>query len=467
MSTPRTDVNGKGRPAGIAFPRMRASRLLRVRTIWTISIAATSVLIFSITIFYIGSVVNPEGHLSGLPVALANEDQGATVLGRHVDIGNQVVSGLQDSSAVSSRLSLHVVSITQAKSQMNSDDVYATVVIPPHFTSSLLAAYNLSPSSSSAGGMPTVRLLTNPRSGSIGVQLASGVAGSALRVASIQLGRQLSEEASKLSRAPRMGFATSSPVDVINSEFNPLPPNSALGLSAFYVALLSLMCGFLGAIFISTTVDGALGYGSSEIGPKWTQRPPVAITRWQTLLTKWIIAVVTVPMLNGIVLLVAVGILHMNAPHVAELWLFTSFGALAVAAGTLALLAVLGTFGQMIALIVFVYLALASSGGTIPLQALPSALRFVANVEPMRQSVDGVRAIMYFGAAGDAGLTHGIVMTGIGLAFWVIVGLVVTMWYDHKGLERAPDELLAYIHDSGLAYTGKTKSQDQATPNQS
>ena len=205
----------------------------------------------------------------------------------------------------------------------------------------------------------------------------------------------------------RTGITTSSPLDVITSEFNPLPPNSALGLSAFYVSLLALMCGFLGAIFINTTVDGALGYGSREIGPKWTQRPPAAITRWQTLLTKWIIAVVTVPMLNGIVLLVAVGILHMNAPFVGELWLFTSFGALAVAAGTLALLAVLGTFGQMLGLIVFVYLALASSGGTIPLQALPSALRFVANVEPMRQLVDGVSAIMYFGAAGDAGLTHG------------------------------------------------------------
>jgi len=324
-----------------------------------------------------------------------------------------------------------------------------------------LSAYDLAPSSSSTGGQPTVRLLTNPRSGSIGVQLASGVAGAALRVASLHLGRQLSEEAAKLMRAPTAAISTANPLNVTTSEFNPLPPNSALGLSAFYTALLALMCGFLGAIFVNTTVDGALGYGSREIGPKWTQRLPVAITRWQTLLTKWVVAFVTMPLLNGIVLLVAVGILHMNAPLVGELWLFTSFGALAVAAGTLALLAVLGTFGQMIALILFVYLALASSGGTIPLQALPSALRLVADVEPMRQLVDGVRAILYFGANGDSGLTHGIVLIGIGLAFWVILGAVVTAWYDHRGLERAPDELLAYIHDSGLAYTSKTQPQEE------
>src|SRR5271154_1492738 len=192
VSRPGAEVNGKRSAVGNVVPRVRASQLLRARGIWITSLASASVLIFLITLFYMESLVNPEGHLSGLPVALVNEDQGATVLGRHVDIGNQVVSGLQDSSAVSSRLSLHIVTIAQAENQMNSDDVYATVVIPPHFTSSLLSAYDLSQSSASTTGKPTVRLLTNPRSGSIGVQLASGVAGAALRGASTHLGRQLS-----------------------------------------------------------------------------------------------------------------------------------------------------------------------------------------------------------------------------------------------------------------------------------
>ena len=39
-------------------------------------------------------------------------------------------------------------------------------------------------------------------------------------------------------------------------------------------------------------------------------------------------------------------------------------------------------------------LALASSGGTVPVQALPSLLRFAANFEPLRQILDGVRAIL-------------------------------------------------------------------------
>jgi hypothetical protein len=132
-------------------------------------------------------------------------------------------------------------------------------------------------------------------------------------------------------------------------------------LSAFYISLLAIMRGFLGAILVHTTVDAALGYGVTEIGPKWSQRTPVAISRRHTLLSKWVVALVLVPVLTGILLLVSVGLLGMNAPYVWELWLFTSFAGIAIAAGTLALFAALGSLGQLIAMLLFIYLALASS----------------------------------------------------------------------------------------------------------
>ena len=464
MSPPgQEDDGGRGDVAPTA-PRLRAAQLLRVRAVWITPLVMASVVVFLMTLFYVGSVVNPLGHLSGLPVALSNEDQGVTVLGQDVDIGAQVAAGLQHSSAISSRLSLHAVPLSQAESQMRSNDAYATIVIPPGFTASLLSAYGLAPASASPGGKPTVRLLTNPRSGSIGVELASGVAEPGLHAASLEVGRQLSEEASKLGRTPGAGVSAANPLTVATSAFNPLPPNSALGLSAFYISLLAIMCGFLGAILVNTTVDAALGYGTTEIGPKWSQRMPVAISRWHTLLSKWVVALAIMPVLTGVLLLVAVGLLGMNAPFVGELWLFTSFAGIVIALGTLALFAALGAIGQMIALLLFVYLALASSGGTIPLEALPSALRFVANFEPLRQVLDAVRAILYFGATGDAGLTRGVVMTSIGLVFWLIVGFAVTNFYDRKGLDRAPDELVDYVHQSALAYTGGARAQDPASP---
>jgi hypothetical protein len=49
--------------------------------------------------------------------------------------------------------------------------------------------------------------------------------------------------------------------------YRPLPDHSAVGLSAFYIALLAIMAGFLGATLINSSVDGALGYATTEVGP--------------------------------------------------------------------------------------------------------------------------------------------------------------------------------------------------------
>ena len=67
-----------------------------------------------------------------------------------------------------------------------------------------------------------------------------------------------------------------------------------------------------------------------------------------------------------------------------------------------ALFAALGSLGQLVAMLLFVYLALASSGGTIPLQALPW---FVPLRRQLRAAAPGAStgsaSILYFGASGD------------------------------------------------------------------
>ena len=131
--------------AGGTAPALRPKQLLRFRAIWVMPLVVSGVLVFLMSLFYVGSVVNPLGHLSGLPVALVDQDRGATVLGRHVDIGAEVAAGLQRSDAVSSRLSLDTVGLAQAERQMRTDDAYATIVIPAGFTDSLLSAYGLAP----------------------------------------------------------------------------------------------------------------------------------------------------------------------------------------------------------------------------------------------------------------------------------------------------------------------------------
>ena len=150
MNSPEQEGSGT---RGVT-PRIRASMLLRVRTLWLAPIALTAILMFFMTLFYIGAIVNPAGHLSGLPVALVNEDSGATLHGSQVNFGAEVASDLRHSSGVTSRLSLDEISYAQAKAQLNSGKAYAAIVIPPGFTASLLSAYGLSSASARHAGDP-------------------------------------------------------------------------------------------------------------------------------------------------------------------------------------------------------------------------------------------------------------------------------------------------------------------------
>ena len=446
---------GPDAPEVPVAPGMPASGLLRVRTLWITVVAITSVLIILMTLIYVGSVVDPVGHLHGLPVLVVNEDSGAAVGKQHIDIGSQVVAALDGTPAVSTRLSLDSVTMPRALARLDQNGAYAVIVIPPNLTVSTLALFGVEATARPAPSLPTIRLLTNLRAGSLGVSLATGVADPALVAISHAVGAKVAGTvpgATTTNASP--DALRANPLTLETVPYRPLPPHSALGLSAFYISLLTIMCGFLGATLINTTVDGALGYATNEIGPKWQQRMPVRITRWQTLLAKWVMALFVPPILTGLLLLVAIGILSMDASHIALLWVFLSFGAVVIAMGTLVLFAAFGNLGQLVAMLLFVYLALASSGGTIPLQALPGVLRFTADFEPLRQILDGTRSILYFNASGTAGLTRGFLLTGLGLMLWLILGVAVTTWYDRKGMYRMQPELLDYVNRSAAAYVG-------------
>jgi uncharacterized phage infection (PIP) family protein YhgE len=122
-----------------------------------------------------------------------------------------------------------------------------------------------------------------------------------------------------------------------------------------------------------------------------------------------------------------------------------ALAALMIATGTLALVAIFGSIGQLLAMILLIYLSIASAGGTVPIQALPGVLQTVGHVEPLRNTLMGTRAILYFGARGDAGLTTSLIVLVCEIAFWAALGLAATFWYDHKRLDRISPDLIDYI----------------------
>lgn len=446
-----------------AMPGARAGDLLRQRPIWIVPLAIGAVLIAIMTILYVGSTVDPVSHMHDLPVSVVNEDAGAQVGGREVNLGRTIEASLIRAPAVTRKLSVRSSTLAAAKERMDRGASYATVVIPAGLTAELRAIATGAPSAAAHAGLPRIEILSNVRAGTEGASLAGGVLQPALAAIAPTLGRgaaALVVRRGTPSAAASAIFAD--PFVVATTPYRPLARKAALGLSAFYASLLILMCGFIGAAIVNGVLDGALGFAATEIGPRWEQRRPVLISRWQTLLAKWGLAVVLSAVLVAVMLLIAAGLLGLDAPDPLLLWLYGWFCAATVAVGTLALIAVLGTQGQLVALLIFVYVGLASAGGTVPVEALPGVLKVVSHADPLRQILGGIRSILYFDGRADAGLGQGAIATGIGLVFWLAFGAFFVTRYDRKGLHRMDPALVEYVNRAADAYASTDAASTDA-----
>lgn len=429
--------------------------VLRTARFWIAPIVLVSVIMSILSALYMGGMLDPAKHLDHFPIALVNQDEGDTVPGsnpaQQQNLGNQIEAGLIE-GVDSGKIELRQLGIAQAQSALDTGQIYGAIVIPSDFTKRtfILAQAGVVPGDVER---PIVTVYTNPRAGTIGANLVSTIGGTALNKANQTLGEQLTAQVTQqlqtsaptlqLSGASRLVLAD--PIDVRTVAHNPLPDGTGFGLAAFYYALLLVLAGFTGATIVSTLVDGMLGFTPTEVGPLYVHNETIAISRFHTLLIKWGIMVVLAGIVSGLYLWIS-SALGLPITHPLTLWEYGTFAITAVGITSVSVMAAFGNLGLLVNLLIFIVFALPSSGGTIPLEAAPRIFTWLGQFEPMHQIYLGVRAILFFGSKGDAGLIHAVWMTLAGLLIGLIFGATITRYYDRKGLHRrhkAPAQELA------------------------
>lgn len=408
--------------------KTRAGTLLRRPKLWLMPTVLSGLLALLLSLLYMGGIISPQSDLHDLPIALVNSDQGKPLPGQTENLGTQTSRALlSDDAATKARW--RTLTPQQTRDELKSGKIYGALVIPADFTDSVAAL-----TTTNATARPKMTVLTNPGTGSLGSSLASQIATTAARQASLAIGRQLTVAASGADSTQKL--LLTDPVSVTTMPGHPLGSHSGLGLSAFYYTLLLVLAGFMGGNVTNNGVDVGLGYADNEIGPWHTRRPTVPINRSQTLLLKMAMTAGITLVSVSLVMLACITILGMDATHIPLLWIYSYCAALAVGLGVQALNAAFGGIGQLVSMFVFIVLGVPSSGATVPLQAVPGFYRFLSQFEPMRQLSDGARAILYFDARGDAGLTRAWTMIAIGTLLALIFGFAMTSYYDRKGHRR-------------------------------
>jgi YhgE/Pip-like protein len=412
-----------------ASPQARAASLLGRPKLWLVPTVLTGLLALLLALLYMGGIVNPQGALHHLPIALVNSDTSKPPPGQKQNAGAQIAAAITSSKS-SDKAEWRTLTRAQAQDELDSGKVYGALVIPSDFTASLTAL-----TTANATTRPTMTVLTNPGKGSLGSSLASQITMAAAHQASQTIGKQLTVAAGGQANSTTK-LLLADPVNVVTQVGHPIGSHSGLGLSAFYYTLLLVLAGFMGGNIITNAVDTALGYTDSEIGPWHTRRPTVPISRTQTLLLNMVLTAGITVVSVSLIMVATISILGMDATHIPLLWIYSYCAALAVGLGVQAINAAFGGVGQLVSMFVFIVLGLPSSGATVPLQAVPGFYRFLSHFEPMRQLSDGVRAILYFDARGDAGLSRSWIMIAIGAALALLFGFVMTRYYDRRGHKR-------------------------------
>lgn len=401
---------------------------LRTPRFWLQPIVVALVLFAALSALYLAGILNPTTNLKHFPIAVVNSDQGPT--------GKQIVDGLK-SGLDSERFDLRYLTAEEASAQMGRAQIYGQVVIPPGF-SEQLEQFGAAAMRPGKPDKPVITISVSPRAGELGASIAGMTLGKALDDINSRIGQQLSAQAARQAGAPLPGgvaLALSSPINVSVNDYEPLPDGTGNGLSAFYYALLLLLAGFTGSIVVSSLVDSMLGFVPSELGPVYRFAEQVGISRFRTLLVKWVFMVIIALSTSAVYMAIAHA-LGMPIPNALALWLYGAFTITAVGITATSLIAALGSMGLLVNLFVFVMLGLPSNGATIPLQAAPPFFGWLATFEPMHQAFLGTRALLYFDGRADAGLTHALISTTVGLLIGLAVGAFVTRFYDRRGLQR-------------------------------
>ncbi|MET8981859.1 DUF3533 domain-containing protein [Streptomyces sp. NPDC004539] len=389
--------------------------------LWLTPAVLVTVIMATLAALYLGSTVNSADHLDGFPVAVVNADRG--------DTGARIAEGLRKNTD-GDKFDLRTLTLAEVREEMGKGELYGAIVLPADLSQKLGALAG--PGTDVT--RPQVTVYTNPLANTSSVSIVNSYATKALASANETVGGQLLTAAPKSTGAARLVLAA--PMEVHTTPYEPVPNGTGNGLSAFYYALLLVLAGFTGSVIVANLVDAKLGFIPLEWGPVYRMAERSGRSRLSTLLLKWAV-------MGGLAVVVSAAYLGIAAwlgmplDHPWQLWLLGVLVIAAVAVVAQAILALLGGLGMVISLLVFVVLAVPSSGGTTPLEALPPFIRFLAEFEPVHQVYVGTRAILYYGATWDAGVGRAVTASLVALVLGLAAGWLGTRAYDRKGLTRS------------------------------
>jgi hypothetical protein len=294
---------------------------------------------------YLAGTVDPQRHLTDMPVGLVVEPQSGAA-------PRNVADGVAAAIEAGTGKTLAITRMThdELATAMDHDRVAGAVVIPADFDTSIASLFP----GASRSTVPIVTIVTNAGDGGLSSGLLTGNLTPVLRRVADGLGKQLLQDAARSELPAANAALLSQPFDTASRAYEPLPDHAGMGMSAFYFSLVLVLVAFIGASLTNPLVDSALGFMPSELGPLVARQPYTAVSRRRTFLAKVAILVTAAPLAALAIQLVAAAF-GVTVGEPITLWLYSTAVIAAIGTSALAVFAVFGSgIGSLVNTLFFV-----------------------------------------------------------------------------------------------------------------
>lgn len=403
--------------------------VLRHPLTWAFVLVA-ALLAFVTTFSYLGGFVDPVGNMHNMPLAIVNEDAGASVAGQQLNFGDEVLQAvLAPNPELGDTVKWTVLpSRSEALDRIGLDRYFAAIVVPENFSARVAALAD--PKADSR--LAQIEILTNPAAGGVAGGEAQAIATAAVTRVSLTTSDRLVGllNAGGATVAPGAAPALADPVRTQITVAQPIGQKSARGLAPFYFAVMMTLAGFIGANVVSVGVDFVTGTVHLDVFSTRLRRQPLQLSRMSVWRTKLGLAFVMSVLAGVLETWMAVGILGMDAPNAMTLGSFAVLGIAAISALTLLFITAFGTMGLVLGVLFTTIFGVPSAGGVYPLEMMPPFFQFLAAWLPLRYMTDGARALLFFDGRGAAGLSTALWVLGLYLAGSIAAGAATAFSID-------------------------------------
>lgn len=387
---------------------------------WLLAIAAL-VTALAMSVGYLGAFLGPESNVHDFPIGIVNSDAGVSAMGQSRNVGDEMLSTiLAEDSPTSGKVEWHVYETREELTKaIEANDVYAGILIPETFTQDLGGIIQ----PQLGGNQPqqaTIEVLYNHGGGSIAASNAKTITSQVIVHVQALAQQEVQASISGDSVPVEMLTLYSSPVRVVENDLVPAIAHTGAGMAPIYFSIVVTVGGLLAASIINMGVDFMAGH--AKMGPRLERlRGDAMPAGLKDMYLVKVALLLAVSLLGGVLTTVfTTQVLDMPVSNIWTLMGLAIIGMLAAGGPTLAFIAMIGTPGILLGLLLTTILGVPSSGGVFPHELMPRFYEWFGSIAPVRYLYEAVRSVVFFDGRGPAGLS-----TWWVILVWGILSLVV------------------------------------------